>query len=75
LLPSKVNPRTRLPISSQEILNIAELILYLDKINLATSPWAQKFVAHAILAPNYHLFAQVKIKMENIFCIIQFIAL
>ena len=41
-------------------------IKFLDKINLATSPWAQKFVAHAILAPNYHLFAKVKIKMENI---------
>jgi 1-acyl-sn-glycerol-3-phosphate acyltransferase len=41
-------------------------IKFLDKINLATSPWAQKFVARAILDPNYHLFAKVKIKMENI---------
>ena len=41
-------------------------IKFLDKINLATSPWAQKFVANAILAPNYHLFAKVKIKMEHI---------
>jgi 1-acyl-sn-glycerol-3-phosphate acyltransferase len=41
-------------------------IEFLDKINLATSPWAQKFMANAILAPNYHLFAKVKIKMEHI---------
>ena len=41
-------------------------IEFLDKINLATAPWAQKFVANVILAPNYHLFAKVKIKMENI---------
>jgi 1-acyl-sn-glycerol-3-phosphate acyltransferase len=41
-------------------------IEFLNKINLATSPWAQKFVGYAILAPNYHLFAKVKIKMENI---------
>ena len=38
-------------------------IKFLDKINLATSPWAQKFVARAILDPNYHLFARVKIKL------------
>ena len=41
-------------------------IEFLDKINLATSPWAQKFVARAILDPNYHLFAKVKIEMDNI---------
>jgi 1-acyl-sn-glycerol-3-phosphate acyltransferase len=39
---------------------------FLKNINLATSPWGQKFVGRAILAPNYHLFARVKIKMENI---------
>ena len=38
---------------------------FLDKINLATSPWAQKFMGHAVLGPNYHLLAKVKIKMEN----------
>ena len=37
---------------------------FLKNINLATSPWGQKFVGRAILAPNYHLFARVKIKME-----------
>jgi hypothetical protein len=42
-------------------------IKFLDKINLATSPWAQKFVANAILAPNYHLFAKVKIKIKEKF--------
>jgi len=41
-------------------------IKFLDKINLVTSPWAQKFMANAILAPNYHWFAKVKIKLENI---------
>jgi 1-acyl-sn-glycerol-3-phosphate acyltransferase len=39
---------------------------FLNNINLATSPWGQKFVARALLAPNYHLFAKVNIKMENI---------
>jgi hypothetical protein len=39
---------------------------FLNNINLATSPWGQKFVARAILAPNYHLFAKVNIKMVNI---------
>ena len=39
---------------------------FLDNINLVTSPWGQKFMAHAVLGPNYHLFARVKIKMENI---------
>ena len=39
---------------------------FLKNINLATSPWGQKFVGRAILAPNYHLFARVKIRMENI---------
>jgi 1-acyl-sn-glycerol-3-phosphate acyltransferase len=41
-------------------------IKFLDNINLVTSPWGQKFMAHAVLGPNYHLFAKVKIKMENI---------
>jgi len=39
-------------------------IKFLDKINLATSPWAQKFVARAILDPNYHLFAKVNPKVN-----------
>ena len=39
---------------------------FLEKINLATTPRGQKFVGHAILGPNYNLFARVKIKMENI---------
>jgi 1-acyl-sn-glycerol-3-phosphate acyltransferase len=39
---------------------------FLEKINLATSPLGQKFVGHAILGPNYNLFARVNIKMENI---------
>ncbi|MEE4262338.1 MAG: lysophospholipid acyltransferase family protein [Desulfobacteraceae bacterium] len=39
---------------------------FLDNINLVTSPWGQKFMAHAVLGPNYHLFARVKIKMEHI---------
>ena len=39
---------------------------FLDKIKLATTPWAQIFVALAILAPNYNLFAKVNIEMENI---------
>ncbi len=38
---------------------------FLKNINLATSPWGQKFVGRAILAPNYHLMARVKIIMEN----------
>ena len=38
---------------------------FLEKINLVTSPWGQKFMAHAVLGPNYHLFAKVKINMEN----------
>ena len=41
-------------------------IKFLDKINLVTAPWGQKFMAHAVLGPNYHLFARVEIKMENI---------
>jgi len=41
-------------------------IEFLDKINLSTSPWAQNFMGHAILGPNYNLFAKVKIKIENI---------
>jgi 1-acyl-sn-glycerol-3-phosphate acyltransferase len=40
-------------------------IKFLDKINLATSPWAQNFMGHAVLGPNYHLFAKVNIEMEN----------
>jgi 1-acyl-sn-glycerol-3-phosphate acyltransferase len=38
---------------------------FLDSINLVTSPWGQKFMARAVLGPNYHLFARVKIEMEN----------
>jgi len=38
---------------------------FLDNINLVTSPWGQKFMGHAVLGPNYHLFARVNIKMEN----------
>jgi len=41
-------------------------IKFLDKINLVTWPWGQEFMARAILGPNYHLFAKVKINMENI---------
>jgi len=40
-------------------------IKFLDKINLATSPWAQKFLGYAVLAPNYNWFARVNIKLEN----------
>ena len=40
-------------------------IKFLDNINLVTSPWGQKFMGHAVLGPNYHLFARVNIKMEN----------
>ena len=39
---------------------------FLKNINLATSPWGQKVVGNFMLAPNYHLFARVNIKMENI---------
>lgn len=39
---------------------------FLKNIHLATSPWGQKVVANFMLAPNYHLIARVKIKMENI---------
>ena len=39
---------------------------FLDTINLVTWPWGQEFMARAVLGPNYHLFAKVKIKMENI---------
>jgi len=41
-------------------------IEFLDKINLVTRPWGQEFMARAVLGPSYHLFAKVKIEMENI---------
>ncbi len=41
-------------------------IKFLEKINLVTWPWGQEFMARAVLGPNYHLFAKVKINMENI---------
>ena len=41
-------------------------IKFLNKINLVTWPLGQEFMARAVLCPNYHLFAKVRINMENI---------
>jgi hypothetical protein len=39
---------------------------YLKKINLVTSPMGQQLVASLLLFPNYRIFANVDIQIENI---------
>jgi 1-acyl-sn-glycerol-3-phosphate acyltransferase len=40
-------------------------IEYLKKIKLVTQPFGQKIVANCLLLPNYRLFANVEIRIEN----------
>ncbi len=39
---------------------------FLDRINLASYPHFQAFVARTILTPNYKLFSKVEINIENV---------
>jgi 1-acyl-sn-glycerol-3-phosphate acyltransferase len=39
---------------------------YLKKIKLATSPMGQQFIAALLLFPNYRIFANVDIQIENV---------
>src|SRR4030042_5958238 len=41
-------------------------IEYLQKIRLVSKPFGQLIVANLLLFPNYHLFAKVDIRIENI---------
>ena len=41
-------------------------IEYLKKIKLVSSPFGQKFLANLLLLPNYRIFANVEIRIENI---------
>jgi hypothetical protein len=41
-------------------------IEYLKKIKLATHPFGQRFLGNLLLLPNYHIFAKVEIRIENI---------
>jgi hypothetical protein len=41
-------------------------IEYLKKIKLATKPFGQRFLANLLLLPNYHIFAKVEIRIENV---------
>jgi 1-acyl-sn-glycerol-3-phosphate acyltransferase len=38
---------------------------YIKKIKLVSRPLGQRFLANFLLLPNYHLFAQVDIRIEN----------
>jgi 1-acyl-sn-glycerol-3-phosphate acyltransferase len=40
-------------------------IEYLKRISLVTSPIAQKLIGHLFLGPNFNLFANVDIRIEN----------
>ena len=40
-------------------------IAYMKKYNLTSYSWGQKFVAYGMLTPNYYLFQNVDIKLEN----------
>lgn len=41
-------------------------IEYLKKIKLVSNPFAQRFLANLLLLPNYHIFAKVEIRIENV---------
>lgn len=41
-------------------------IEYLQKIRLVSKPFGQLIVANLLLLPNYHLFAKVDIRIENL---------
>ena len=41
-------------------------IEYLKKIKLVSNPFGQRFLGNLLLLPNYHIFAKVEIRIENI---------